>query len=361
MTSANAGVHAQIGGQQVFVQNGRALVVQCELEKNGFCLLNNQPMAVEPDVFEASPGSFGKPWIFRVTDSAHVEAVGVNGGDMGKHPIGRYYEDIAKAAKEACPEAEYVVIPGHITFSSDVSPFKQVGVLLGGAVVSGLQGLRSKVMSLSPFQRESRPEEAEGEDRAHEVPEFGAARDFIHADASPEQGAKDIASSLNSSHTSFPEDLLSGPSKQRQLLSLNLWRNLRPDSSIKNHHLAMMDSQTVTQEEFAASQFNNVFIGGHQQHRLAKVHAYHRLIYFPEMTQSEILAFKQGAYFIKRSSAGEGNYDVSPAARPQKNHILHTSFVDPTAPKDAVPRKSIVCAGVMVVMPETEKQARSNL
>jgi len=77
----------------------------------------------------------------------------------------------------------------------------------------------------------------------------------------------------------------------------------------------------------------------------------HRLVYFPDMTHDEILVFKQGEYKLRRASPGS-EYDVVPAADVHLNQVFHTAFSDASAPQDAVPRRSIVCAGVQIFMQE---------
>lgn len=117
----------------------------------------------------------------------------------------------------------------------------------------------------------------------------------------------------------------------------------------------MLDAETVSEEEMAQTKFKNYMIGGQEQHMLWRLKDQHQLVYFPDMTHNEILVFKQGEYHL-RSPAGEGKYDVVPVAGQRRNHIFHTAFGDPTAPKDALPRRSIVCPAVMIVMRESDIQ-----
>merc|ERR1719471_806696 len=113
-----------------------------------------------------------------------------------------------------------------------------------------------------------------------------------------------------------------------------------------------MDAQTITEAELQEGKFKNVAIGGQEQYMMAQPTEKHRLVYFPDMLQSEILVFKQGAYVAELGSSA-GQCSVTPAEGLQANYIFHTAFVDPTAPKDALPRKGVVCAAVLIVMPET--------
>lgn len=120
-------------------------------------------------------------------------------------------------------------------------------------------------------------------------------------------------------------------------------RNARA-KAIQNHHMAVVNAQTISDEELQASKFTNYKMGGLEQYHLTHLSSNHRLIYFPHMESSEILVFKQGAYDVSQSKT------VVPLPEPHKHHILHTAFLDPTAPRSAIPRKAICCPGVLVVL-----------
>jgi len=194
----------------------------------------------------------------------------------------------------------------------------------------------------------SRDSKSEGRSDVSKFPTFGAAA-VVHADISAEDGARKIADEINAD----PFEYLSGPSKQRVVVSVNFWRNLRAEQSIKNHHLAMVDAQTIDEHELLATKMKNYAIGGQEQYMMHNVNEKHQLVYFPDMTQSEILVFKQGAY-IMEIGVGPAKYCVVPARDQHKNHILHTSIENPNAPVDALPRRSVVCAGVKVYMKEID-------
>ena len=122
-----------------------------------------------------------------------------------------------------------------------------------------------------------------------------------------------------------------------------LWRqrNARAKSCIQNHHMAVVDAESVSEEELRSSKFVNYKMGGQEQYHLSRLRPSHRLIYFPHMDSKEILVFKQGAYDVFEQS-------VTPVKELHRHHILHTAFLDPTAPKDAVPRKAIACNQVLI-------------
>lgn len=194
--------------------------------------------------------------------------------------------------------------------------------------------------------------------REIKLPKFGALKDDPpHVDISAEDATKRMRSSLNdaepiSGHRlELPDTILSGPGKERRIVSCNFWRNARHDAAIKNQHLTVLDTQSVAEEEMAQTKFKNYAIGGQEQHMIWRLKDQHKLVYFPDMTHDEILVFKQGEYKLRRDSPCT-EYDVVPAADLHLNQVFHTAFSDASAPKDAVPRRSIVCAGVQIIMQE---------
>lgn len=103
----------------------------------------------------------------------------------------------------------------------------------------------------------------------------------------------------------------------------------------------------------AQTKFKNYAIGGQEQHMMWRVKDHHKLVYFPDMTHEEILVFKQGEYKLRRDSPRSA-YEVTAAADTHLNRVFHTAFSDVSAPKDAMPRRSIVCAGVSIIMQEED-------
>jgi hypothetical protein len=347
MSVASNGVSARISGSDVFIQNGRN--GEWDLEGNGFTLLTGQPFALTPDVMEEHPSVFGKAIIFHIGSSG-VEILGADEVEPERRPFLHYYEDIAKAAKEAYPQAEYVVIPGHITFDADVSRMAQITTLLGGALKAGAINMLAKIFPSMKAENSA----------VTKLPKFGALKDdALHVDISAEDGAQRLRSSLNDaepikgSRLELPDTILSGPGKERRFVSCNFWRNARQDASIKTQHLTVMDTQCVAEEEMAQTKFKNYAIGGQEQHMMWKIKDHHKLVYFPDMTHDEILVFKQGEYRLRRASPAS-EYEVAVPADEHLNRVFHTAFSDASAPKDAVPRRSIVCAGVSIIMQEED-------
>merc|ERR1712137_754979 len=115
----------------------------------------------------------------------------------------------------------------------------------------------------------------------------------------------------------------------------------------------MGDAQSLTEEELLATRYKNYTIGGKEQYMMTGcINEKHNLVYFPDMTQNEILVFKQGAYTV-RKGIGQNDYNVFPEPDRQRNHVLHTAFIDPNSPTNALPRKSAVCH-VTIVMKEKD-------
>jgi hypothetical protein len=303
---------------------------------------------------------FGKAIIFHMGRS-EVEVLGADEVAPNQRQFVHYYEDIAKAAKEAYPEAEYVVIGGHVTFDADVSKLAQIGALLGATLRAGATNLLAKIFPCTT--REKREERSETK-----LPKFGALKDDApHVDISAEDATKRMRSALNDAvpisgqRLELPDTILSGPGKERRVVSCNFWRNARHDAAIKNQHLTVMDTQSVSEEEMAQTKFKNYAIGGQEQHMMWRVKDQHRLVYFPDMTHDEILVFKQGEYKLRRDSPCS-EYDFVPAANSHLHQVFHTAFSDASAPNDAVPRRSIVCAGVQIFMQEEDlRPPASNL
>merc|ERR1712232_532644 len=113
-----------------------------------------------------------------------------------------------------------------VTFDADVSKFAQINALLGGALRAGATNLLAKIFpSMKADKRETKVK----------LPKFGALKDDPpHVDISAEDGAQRLRSSLNDAEPmkgaaklELPDTILSGPGKERRLVSGNFWRNAR--------------------------------------------------------------------------------------------------------------------------------------
>ncbi|CAJ1339006.1 unnamed protein product [Effrenium voratum] len=321
------GVLTWLGHKETFVENGRRSD-GWDLEHHGFCLLEDMPMPLDEQKLKAPCGGFrcSRPVLFGFKDNqavlltteAREESFGL-GTWLG------YYQHMAQAAKKAFPEAEYVALPGHSIFSAELSPLRQVACALRRCFLGASKLLGGEAM-----------------------PAMGAVPDFIHADHSVEEGTQLVSAALS-------ELSRIKTSKKRRVVAMNMWRNAR-SSPIKNHHLAVVNAQTVSDEELRAAKFKNYAMGGLQQYHMTHLEPQHRLVYFPHMQDKEILAFKQGSYEVSpaldHTQVPCTECMVTPQAEVHASHVLHTSFLDPTAPSDAVPRKAIACEGILVFMHE---------
>jgi hypothetical protein len=116
---------------------------------------------------------------------------------------------------------------------------------------------------------------------------------------------------------------------------LNLWRSIDDDQPIVDDHLAVLDQTSLTEgvgsEDYIESDYH-----GHEPKMDMKYTIKqfvlnernsdkHRWYYFPNMTKSEVIFFKQ--------------WDSDPE-RPA-NMAFHTAFDDSTAPPGGPPRQSI--------------------
>lgn len=123
--------------------------------------------------------------------------------------------------------------------------------------------------------------------------------------------------------------------RQGRYLYMNLWRNIDDERPVSANPLAVLDQTSVTDgvgsEDYLESDLytkdpNTGFIYGLKQYRLNQKNSdNHKWYYFPNMTKSEAILFKQ--------------WDSDP--KRQTNLCFHTAFEDPTTPKNAPTRQSI--------------------
>jgi len=116
---------------------------------------------------------------------------------------------------------------------------------------------------------------------------------------------------------------------------LNLWRSIDDEHPVLGNHLALLDQTSLTEgvgsEDYVESDFHGVdpksnYKYSIKQYRLNEKNSdAHRWYYFPNMTKSEAILFKQ--------------WDSDPER--ETNLCFHSAFEDPTTPKDAPSRQSI--------------------
>lgn len=132
------------------------------------------------------------------------------------------------------------------------------------------------------------------------------------------------------------------------------------DSPILNHHLAVLDKTSLYDSDIQEGEIN--FKGFNiKQNRMRSDIDVDRLrwIFFPEMDRDEILCFQQGDLTMHGpDDVSQPTHITFPELR-QDHATFHGAFEDPTAPRDAPPRRSIEAAA-FVFLPE-EPDVRSKL
>jgi len=122
--------------------------------------------------------------------------------------------------------------------------------------------------------------------------------------------------------------------KYQRVLNVNLWRSISKDP-IQNHHLAMMDERSAVKPDdylindvvFPKPTTGDGYEKGYiSTYGLSSRHSeHHKWFYFPSMTKSEGILFKQH------------DTDFTKIGRT----CFHTAVYDPNASSDAPPRESI--------------------
>lgn len=134
----------------------------------------------------------------------------------------------------------------------------------------------------------------------------------IHVDQTDASGANRVREHLPAE----ADELLKG-----RVQVINLWRPIR--GPLRDTPLALCDAASVATDDLVASDL--IYPNRRGETYSVKFNPDHRWFYFPEMTADQALLLK--CY----DSATDGRARFAP----------HTAFVDPTTPKDALPRESI--------------------
>lgn len=148
----------------------------------------------------------------------------------------------------------------------------------------------------------------------------------VHSDTHPESAEGAYAFIATQVDSEF---------RQGRYLYMNLWRNIDDTNPVLANPLAVLDQTSVTKgvdsEDYLESDFygedpNSGFRFTVKQYRLNQKNSdIHKWYYFPNMTKSEAILFKQ--------------WDSDPAR--ETNLCFHTAFEDPTTPPGAPTRQSI--------------------
>jgi hypothetical protein len=134
----------------------------------------------------------------------------------------------------------------------------------------------------------------------------------VHVDQTHTSGANRVREHLPAE----ADELLKG-----RVQVINLWRPIR--GPLRDTPLALCDAASVAADDLVASDL--IYPNRNGETYSVKFNPSQRWFYFPEMAADEALLLK--CY----DSATDGRARFAP----------HTAFVDPTTPKDALPRESI--------------------
>jgi len=134
----------------------------------------------------------------------------------------------------------------------------------------------------------------------------------VHVDQTDTSGANRVREHLPAE----ANELLKG-----RVQVINLWRPIR--GPVRDTPLALCDAASVAADDLVASDL--IYPNRNGETYSVKFNPDHRWFYFPEMMPDEALLLK--CY----DSASDGRARFAP----------HTAFIDPTTPRDALPRESI--------------------
>lgn len=120
---------------------------------------------------------------------------------------------------------------------------------------------------------------------------------------------------------------------KRRYAFVNVWRSIDRDNPVKDNHLACIDSQTVGKDELRVFKIHYTDRVGENYFACPSSSSndkQHSWCYYPDMTMEEALLIKQ---WDSRGDIADGSE--------RSTFSIHSAFLDPTAPKNAPPRKSI--------------------
>ena len=120
---------------------------------------------------------------------------------------------------------------------------------------------------------------------------------------------------------------------KRRYAFINVWRSIDQENPVKDNHLACIDAQSVDEKQLRVFRIHYADRVGENYFACPaspsndKQHSWY---YYPEMTMEEALLIKQW------DSSG----DFADGSE-HSTFAIHSAFLDPTAPENAPPRKSI--------------------
>ena len=112
------------------------------------------------------------------------------------------------------------------------------------------------------------------------------------------------------------------------LVSIDFWRTTNMDAPLRHMPLALCDPNSVEGADMIPTTTQTVAPAGRTTHHIVLRHnPGQEWYYYPEMTSSEVIAFKMCEF-----------WKDDPDAAPQ--NVFHTAFCDPSTPPDAEERQS---------------------
>ena len=151
----------------------------------------------------------------------------------------------------------------------------------------------------------------------------------IHTDASALTAERAYFGALKKLAEEWPGDPNVARFRSGRFMYINAWRNISDDFPIMDNHLACCDeSSLIAPDDYILSTNQMDHQGNPKQRYLLSPRRYHlhRWYYFPRMTKSEILLFKQW-----------DSDDTCPARM-----CFHTAFHDPTALRRTTPARESI-------------------
>jgi len=112
------------------------------------------------------------------------------------------------------------------------------------------------------------------------------------------------------------------------LVSIDFWRTTNMDAPLRHMPLALCDPRSVERADMIPTATDTVAPAGRTSHHIVLRHNPGQAwYYYPEMTSSEVIAFKMCEF-----------WKDDPDAAPQ--NVFHTAFCDPSTPPDVEERQS---------------------
>ena len=157
----------------------------------------------------------------------------------------------------------------------------------------------------------------------------------------------------------------SAPPQRRRYALINVWKNIDPHHPVLALPLACVDATTVSMEEDVRTlelhytdrigeNYLACHPSSHAKSQSPRRRREHQWVYYPQMTQDEVLLIKQwdsaGTDITKDAIHGSGGHDENGVdADYISTMALHSAFIDPTTPtNNTIHRQSIEVRCVVI-------------